>query len=614
MNYFLKLWHDFIESGSKEKLEIITLFSGILVSLFYGLKKISKYYIDKSVIKEIDFLTSDEILDSTKYFIETRFSEKPLGKIEDEGLDYTENSSSDLLTPYFLKRLFNPKKPKVYEELNLFGKILFRLKKTYLFQIFSLEEDNPKIHKYILLLGESGMGKTSFLINLILKYKAKKYKYFGLLSLFSGSQKNIHFLPFRNKNLFDYIKTIQDKKNSHLLLDALDEDITSLDIKSRLQEIYQATYDFKTVVMTCRLQFFESYFEEPELSGMKKYGVNKGEHEVHRLYIKPFNESDIEKYLRLKFRFNKEKQEISFTAVLKFKNILIRPLLLSYIEEIVDELSEESKEIDVYRLLISKWIKREAILYSDPISFEEKLFQFSKKVALFFFEKNFELKSRIATVDEILSLAKQFNVNLNRLELKSRSLLTRDINGNYSFSHKSFYEYFIALNILDNPSLYKLNDMRFFDRALFFIGNHCIELIEKENEGIKFEFDYFSYDGQMGHCDNLLALGKYYFTNPFFIKFDENLFRTKSLKYYLLMLPFLRIFQQNKYAKKESNLIDLLEANLEVLKNSVLTGDYFNLEAIQLAIAKKEKDTTWFKSNIKSFVDFESRILDYMSF
>jgi hypothetical protein len=614
MNYFFRIWHDFIESGTKAQFEYITLLSGILATFYYTINKISKYFIKKSVIKEIDFLSTDEIADCTNYFIETRFSKKPIGRIEDEDLDYRNNTSSDLLARYFLKNLFISKIPKVKEKPGLPDRIFSRLKKTYLFQIFSFEEDDPKVYKYILLLGESGMGKTSFLINLLLKYKAQKFRYFGLIRLFSAPQKKIYFLPFRNENLFEYIKSIKEKTNSHLLLDALDEDVTSLDVKERLQQIYQATYDFKTVVMTCRIQFFESYFEEPELSGIKKYGVNKGEHGVHRLYIKPFNKSDIEKYLRLKFRSNKTKQKISSLAVLRFRNILMRPLILSYIDEIVDEISEESNEIDVYRLVISKWIKREAVLYSDPVLFEDKLLQFSKKVALFFFEKALELKSRIATVDEILILAKQFNVDLNRLELKSRSLLTRDINGHYSFSHKSFYEYFIALNILDDPALYKLNDMRFFDRALFFVGNHCLELIKKENDGIVFEFDYFTFEGQLGHCDNLLTLDKYYFAKPFFIKFDDKLFSYRSLKYCLLMLPFLRIFRQNIYANRESSLIDILEETVQLLKKSLKTGDYVSLQSIQLAIENKEKDIIWFKSNIKSFLDFEKRILDYMAF
>ncbi|MEZ4847960.1 MAG: formylglycine-generating enzyme family protein [Bacteroidia bacterium] len=54
--------------------------------------------------------------------------------------------------------------------------------------------------------------------------------------------------------------------------------------------------------------------------------------------------------------------------------------------------------------------------------------------------------------------------------MKSRSLLNRDAEGNYKFSHKSILEYFLAKEAYDNPDFYDQMEFAGMDQALQFFS------------------------------------------------------------------------------------------------------------------------------------------------
>jgi CRISPR/Cas system CMR-associated protein Cmr3 (group 5 of RAMP superfamily) len=169
---------------------------------------------------------------------------------------------------------------------------------------------------------------------------------------------------------------------------------------------------------------------------------------------------------------------------------MVRPMLLSYIETLVDtsgedEISKTNKKkilttADIYGILIKQWILRESkrIEIAEREAFKINMYKFSEDLALYLFTN----KRNILTLEtgEIMSLAMTNQINLSELELKGKSLLNRDAIGNYKFSHKSILEYFLAKHAILDPRFGEgtlhFKEMEGFDQAATF----CEELMREQ--------------------------------------------------------------------------------------------------------------------------------------
>lgn len=120
------------------------------------------------------------------------------------------------------------------------------------------EELSPaRGHSHILVLADSGMGKTTLLLNLYVRQMRKR------------SHQSIAIVPLNRSDAVDQIRRIENARGTILLLDALDEDSRAIgDYRQRLNELMQAAADFGKIVLTCRTQFFESDHAIPEQTGI----------------------------------------------------------------------------------------------------------------------------------------------------------------------------------------------------------------------------------------------------------------------------------------------------------------------------------------------------------
>lgn len=368
-------------------------------------------------------------------------------------------------------------------------------------------------NKYFIILAGSGMGKTSFLINLYLKYKNKPQNALGSIKY------KIQIVPLGSANAIKKIQGIEEKSRTILLLDAFDEDTEALkDYEKRMSQILTECRLFPFILITCRTQFFSSEAEEPYTTGQYSFG-EQGQYYFQKLYLSYFNQKDINKYLRKRFGiFNKVTIKKAKKIINKSPNLFVRPMLLGHVEELLKvRKSENLTSKDIYRILIGKWIEREAnkpgLLqkYKSISFYKDLLFEFSTKLAYkmyidrnitkgFFIPHNskfeiefteqksydndlvgkenysmreFELKD--FDIDKpkkikfgIKQLDEEF-LNKNYRSIKSRSLLNRDNNGNYKFSHKTILEYFLAINIIEDNQKAKTFDFDGFEMVREFV-------------------------------------------------------------------------------------------------------------------------------------------------
>ena len=136
--------------------------------------------------------------------------------------------------------------------------------------------------------------------------------------------------------------------------------------------------------------------------------------------------------------------------------IAIRPLVLSYIKEIVDADRTINTTLDLFDTIIYSILKRDIKKTRGQKNLEEKITQWwkaSSLEALYMYRKN-KLTITDTELYEILPS------NIDK-EFKHRSLLTRYGN-EYHFSHKSFYEYFMAYRFfLDYEEIEQVYGMDF---------------------------------------------------------------------------------------------------------------------------------------------------------
>lgn len=283
--------------------------------------------------------------------------------------------------------------------------------------------------KFFIVLGESGIGKFIFLQKLFLKYKRKIFQ-----------RHNIYFYPLSNEVDISEWEQIQDKHDSILLLDALDEDSYAIkNYKERIDQITKASYGFYKVVITCRTHFFPDEESEPNDIQLIRYGTKTKKLGFFKIYISDFNDHDIDKYFRKRYRSHMLKRARAKKIIKKCTDIMARPLLLSYIDDLLRDRDTYSCVSDIYEKLIHEWLCRE------PCG-EGVLRQFSNRVMHYVYEHN----TPYVTTGDISSLCREEIEVIDPILARTRSLLTRNSRGEYKFAHRSIYEYMISYEAVYN--------------------------------------------------------------------------------------------------------------------------------------------------------------------
>ncbi len=290
--------------------------------------------------------------------------------------------------------------------------------------------------KFYLVLADSGMGKTTFLINLFVRYN----------SFFNLNRKyNIKLIPFGYKgDVIEKIKEIKKEeiKNTILLLDAFDEYVKILPpakhdalndderFRKVLDEVIDTVQDFREVVITSRTQYFPGQEDRDYELKIPRFD-EKGFHKLAKLYLSPFDDSEIRSYLNKKYGvlkfWNREKKQKALEIVNNSPNLMVRPMLLNYIDLLVEDNQKYSNAYQIYEALVYKWIEREADKRKpdkdDRDRFKNNLYCYSRQVALKIYEKRKEIQNYQLTVADAVTI----EVKLEHYEMTGQSLLTRDI-------------------------------------------------------------------------------------------------------------------------------------------------------------------------------------------
>lgn len=290
----------------------------------------------------------------------------------------------------------------------------------------------------LFILGDAGMGKTSLLVMLRL----------AQLNRFWPTKIKCVLLKL-NPNTLETIQAIADPGNTILLLDSLDEDSTAFGrVEERLTEILHATQPFRKTIISCRTQ----YFPKSEKGPFDSVGrIRIGGFVCPTAFLSWFSDDLVDNYLRRRFPGQSNKIQKAKLLVSQMGSLRLRPLLLSYIEEIMEaEIDTALSEYAIYAALVDFWLLRE----------QRKLFSHGMKVAanelldaciqLAIWMQKYN--TRIVSLEQLSELRRLLPGfrNLEEMNIEGRSLLNRTSEGCYRFAHYSIQEFLVVHGIDKN--------------------------------------------------------------------------------------------------------------------------------------------------------------------
>lgn len=308
------------------------------------------------------------------------------------------------------------------------------IKRHHAFKYFEKLTSKPSRHKYWIVLADTGMGKTAFLLNCYVRFV---WKFISLRKC------QLFLFHLGRKNIDSQIAAIEQKANTILLLDALDEDTKAVkNHRARLESLSPVLQEFRQVIITCRTQFFGSDEEIPIETADVKLGVvpitDSKAHKFSKVYLAPFSERQVKRYLRRRFRIWRLKERrMALRIVAKIPDLTARPLILTFIDYLLDSAGEWHYAADIYEELVKHWLIREAS-HIRP----DDLLKFSEVLAVEIFIHRQSRGSEEVSQEELSDIFAKLRIPPPHQNVyRRRSLLTRTPDGKVRFAHRSLMEY-----------------------------------------------------------------------------------------------------------------------------------------------------------------------------
>ena len=294
-------------------------------------------------------------------------------------------------------------------------------------------------NRHILILGDSGMGKTTLLLNLVSREHRRR-----------GSVRRLALIPLGESGALDALRAVPAKRETILLLDAFDEDPRAIeDAAARMAEIMTAASAFKKVLMTCRTQFFSSDSEIPQQTGLRRLAARRAGEPVgyqwRTVYLEPFDRKQIASYVQNVIPWwKRDQRKKAYRIVEEVADLAARPMLTALIPKLAKSNREAHSLWDLYAFMVDQWIDRESSWIA-----QETLRKLSKVIAVeLVLQRKARGGERISKA-QLMKLAEVQDVPVDSWKLTSRSLLNRDADGLFKFAHRSILEFFFVKSFID---------------------------------------------------------------------------------------------------------------------------------------------------------------------
>lgn len=348
------------------------------------------------------------------------------------------------------------------------------------FEAFDRVIYHPQGCQYIVLLGDAGMGKSSF-IQRYRQWHRHRHRFFrrgDIVILYLGHPEVDQQIAITGR--------YRPPETVVLFLDALNEDPrAAADPAARLHQLMEKTRRFARVIFTDRVRSFPSHREAVPGSGVfrlvRGQTVDPERYEFHKYLLQPFTEQQVTEYLRRRFsRSQIMKRPAARQLVTRLSGLAIAPIYLNYIEELLAADLPLTHAFEVYEAIIDVATHREVreirgISYPAWRNFLELL-------AVDIYINRVRRMGEHISRPELHTLARESGLDLKNWRPAPKSLLVRTEGDNYAFVHRAFMEYFFFHQFLKgNPQCCHLS---WSDQMQFFLWEHLRKTIQEDREPI----------------------------------------------------------------------------------------------------------------------------------
>jgi len=299
-------------------------------------------------------------------------------------------------------------------------------------------------HRHTILLADSGMGKTSLLMNYYARHQRSRSR---------QKRFRIALLPLGLPGVEERIAVLPSKPDTVLFLDAFDEDTKAIsDHRQRLGALLKETQGFRHVLISCRTQFFLKEEEIPRETGLIRIGVTAAgeshEYLFYKIYLSPFSDKQVDLYLQRRFGLLHYKRRRAAKLIAqKMGDLTVRPMLLAHVPDLLGLQKPIQYSFEIYEEMLRAWINREKPFVADGSALRE----FSERLAVEIYVERKNRGSERITQEQLKPLAAKFSIQLSEWQLRGRSLLNRDAGGNLKFAHRSIMEYMFVCRFIALP-------------------------------------------------------------------------------------------------------------------------------------------------------------------
>ncbi|MCP4107971.1 MAG: DUF1566 domain-containing protein [Desulfobacteraceae bacterium] len=344
-------------------------------------------------------------------------------------------------------------------------------------------EDKSQAHgrNQLFVLSDAGMGKTALLTMLKLMHMTSFWP-----------KKYDCVLKKLGKKTIPDIKKLTNKAGTILLLDSLDEDPAAYGkAEDRLGDILEESKNFFKVIITCRTQFFPKTETDP----FKRQGMLKiGGYVCPAKYLSFFDDHKVIEYCERRFPkkwglwTDQEKIDEARRVVKTMGMLRCRPMLLAYIEELMASplLKEGGSEYQVYSILVQSWLDREQAKMDIPAN---DIMDACVMLAVYMNIRQVRSISGEHLENLVSAISKKLKA-ITELDIKGRSLLNRNSEGDYRFSHFSVQEFCVAKWLTQGEPVFKPPEgqihMTDFIARMLYLSERKPELIDLiESDSLK---------------------------------------------------------------------------------------------------------------------------------
>lgn len=303
----------------------------------------------------------------------------------------------------------------------------------------------------LFLLADAGMGKSSFLLMIRLMRLA-------------GFWPSIHHCQlFRiDENVLERMAAVENKSETVLLLDALNEDRQARKrINERLMELLRAGEEFRRVIISCRTHFFPAV--DSDVAGRLRLRALSG-YNCPILYLSPFDTRQIRELIHKKLSRNKDKyigfrsfgagkrRDQAFLMLAKMRELRNSPVLLRHIDFLLEmDPQQDWNAYTVYEALIQRGLARQLRRLRENgcgcLPERNELFHAFVRIARWMEEHN---RIEIEEKDLWELFCEDANTCWFEKFKPGRTLLHRTSKQAFRFNHATFREFLLAYALVND--------------------------------------------------------------------------------------------------------------------------------------------------------------------